>query len=246
METMSRSNLRHVIPLKDSQRDEAQIDEYPDTCPFCKNGGIPTFVAAHSLESPWEYNEFIEALFICPINNCKRYYLAYYGKYGRMDETFFLKKTGAPAYFKPIEFSEEIKKISEKFQHIYNQANIAEEDGLNQICGAGYRKALEFLIKDYLIQMNPKATEVIKKKPLGETIKDDIKSEYVQTCAKRAIWLGNDETHYIKIFQNKDTQDLKELIKLTIFWIESELATNKYREEMPEKRKEQKKQKKLG
>ncbi len=238
---MSRNSQNHVIQLKNSQRSEVQINEYPDTCPFCQSAGNPEFIAAHSLESAWDYNEFIEALFLCPKNDCNRYYLAYYGKYGRMDDNFFLKKTGVPAYSKPVEFSKEINKISENFQTIYNQAYITEEEGLNQICGSGYRKALEFLIKDYLIQQNPESADIIKKKPLGDTIKNDIRNQYVQTCAKRAAWLGNDESHYIRMFEDKDTQDLKELIKLTIFWIESELATNKYKEEMPENNKKQNK-----
>ena len=36
------------------------------------------------------------------------------------------------------------------FLTIYNQSLSAEDNNLDQIAGIGYRKALEFLIKDYL------------------------------------------------------------------------------------------------
>jgi hypothetical protein len=37
------------------------------------------------------------------------------------------------------------------FLEIYRHAAFAEGDALDQICGPGYRKALEFLIKDYIV-----------------------------------------------------------------------------------------------
>jgi hypothetical protein len=53
--------------------------------------------------------------------------------------------------------------------------------------------------------------------------------------AKRAVWIGNDETHYIKKWNNKDLTDLKILIDLTLHWIEMESLTETYYVEMPEK-----------
>ncbi len=44
----------------------------------------------------------------------------------------------------------------------------------------------------------------------------------VRQCAERAIWLGNDETHYERRWMGKDLQDLKVLTKLTVNWIHSE------------------------
>jgi len=70
-----------------------------------------------------------------------------------------------------------------------------------EICGVGYRKSLEFLIKDYLIGRAPEgegqaaAVEAIKKKFLGTCIKEDIEDANIKLVAQRATWLGNDETH---------------------------------------------------
>lgn len=45
-----------------------------------------------------------------------------------------------------------IKRHCKKFISIYNQALTAEKNGLTEICGLGYRKSFEFLIKDYLLK----------------------------------------------------------------------------------------------
>jgi hypothetical protein len=42
-------------------------------------------------------------------------------------------------------FPESIKQISSTFCSVYNQALQAEENKLDQVCGPGYRKALEYL-----------------------------------------------------------------------------------------------------
>ena len=50
--------------------------------------------------------------------------------------------------------------------------------------------------------------------------------------AKGAIWLGNDETHYERKWVDKDIDDLKTLIDLTLHWINYETLTEQYKESM--------------
>jgi hypothetical protein len=50
---------------------------------------------------------------------------------------------------------------------------------------------------------------------------------------KRAAWLGNDETHYVRKWEDKDLNDQKSLIEVTVHWIEMEAITNKILSEMP-------------
>lgn len=50
--------------------------------------------------------------------------------------------------------------------------------------------------------------------------------------AERATWLGNDETHYVRKWENKDLKDLKNLIDLTVYFISMSLKALKYQEEM--------------
>jgi hypothetical protein len=106
---------------------------------------------------------------------------------------------------------------------------------LLEICGVGYRKSLEFLIKDYLIKLDSTKEAEIKIKFLGKCIEEDIKNENIKNVAKRATWLGNDETHYLKKWEGKDLQDLKNLIDLTVHWLEMEDLTQKAIDDMPEK-----------
>ncbi len=218
-------------------RGDIQISEYPDSCPWCREKGTPDFITAHAIGAPWEYEETIEAVFKCPANKCKRYYIAYYGKPShRISDFYILSRIDAPPYFKPIEFTEEIKKISPGFHLIYNQAAIAEETGLMQVCGCGYRKSLEFLIKDYLQVARPDKAEEIKKMPLASAI-EMVDDNRVKDCAKRAAWLGNDESHYVRLWEEKDITNLKDLIQLTRFWIEGNIITEKYTSEMPQGKK---------
>lgn len=134
-------------------------------------------------------------------------------------------------------FSEIINDVSVSFGKIYNEAYSAEQMGLMEICGPGYRKALEFLMKDYAIQGKDEQTvDKIQKMALAKCIEDYIDDEMIKAVAKRAVWLGNDETHYVRKWEEKDVQDLKGLIRLTILWIEKVKETERLLAEMPEGR----------
>ena len=98
----------------------------------------------------------------------------------------------------------------------------------------GYRKALEFLLKDYLIGVHPAKSEEIKKSFLGTCIRDYVANSNIKAVSKRAVWLGNDETHYVRIWEGKDLEDLKTLVDLTVRWIEMEQMTASVIEEMPD------------
>jgi len=53
----------------------------------------------------------------------------------------------------------------------------------------------------------------------------------IKTCAERASWLGNDETHYEKRWDAHDVNDLHTLIRLTMNWMQNEALTKKYLDE---------------
>lgn len=102
------------------------------------------------------------------------------------------------------------------------------------ICGPGYRKSLEFLVKDYVIKSHQDKVEEIKRLPLGRCISDYVADEKVKQVAARAVWLGNDETHYLRKWEGKDLTDLKILINLTVHWIEMDELTQQALKDMPE------------
>ena len=72
----------------------------------------------------------------------------------------------------------------------------------------------------------------IKKKPLGDCIREDVNNLQIKEIARRAAWLGNDETHYVKKWGDKDLQDLKTLIEITVHFIAMAIKSKKYIEGM--------------
>ncbi|MFH1699344.1 MAG: hypothetical protein ABIE07_02055 [Candidatus Zixiibacteriota bacterium] len=206
--------------------------EKPDFCPVCKKGidALPI----NAFESPFgDSNSNICIIFQCPRNKCFSPFLAYYFKYRVTDDIFHLSRTLTNRYFEVKIFSDIIKNISKLFPRIYNESLIAEENGLDTICGPGFRKSLEFLVKDYLVHKKPGDKDKICNSFLGTCIKD-INNEQIREMAKRAAWIGNDETHYIREWDDKDIKNLKDLIDVVVSWIELEEKSKKYIDEMPD------------
>lgn len=136
------------------------------------------------------------------------------------------------------DFPSLIKRFSKKFIDIYNQAFTAELNGLNEICGLGYRKAFEFLIKDYLLKTNKKSEhQKIKEMQLYSCINTFVTNDEIKLISHRILWLGNDHAHYIRKWKGKDLSDLKQLIDLSIKWIEVHEELLKVKKEMPEGKK---------
>lgn len=85
-----------------------------------------------------------------------------------------------------------------------------------------------------MLQKDAEKSDQIKSIFLGKCISDFVTDIKIKECAKRAVWLGNDQTQYIKKWEDKDLLDLKKLIRLTVNWIESEILTNDLKNSMPE------------
>lgn len=206
----------------------------PEECPFCHHTITP--ILSHKrVVTECAGEPIIDLTLICPNSNCSRSYVAYFVKNGSHGPKHFFDfkefATGRPS---PLSFDDVIQDISPAFITIYTEAHQAEEYGLSNVCGVGYRKAFEFLIKDFLISQHSSRSEEIKKMFLGRCIDDLVDNDKLKKAAKRAVWLGNDETHYERRWIDKDLTDLKRLIKLTIFWIEMEKLSQEIEVEMPD------------
>ena len=135
-------------------------------------------------------------------------------------------------------FPKEVEKYSKNFIIIYNQAYKAEINGLAEICGLGYRKAFEFLIKDYLIKKNPKEEhQKIKTLMVAKCIDQYVTDDQIKLLSHRVLWLGNDHAHYIRKWKGKTLDDLKKLIDLTIQWIKIKDELDRVHKSMPEGKK---------
>ena len=121
-------------------------------------------------------------------------------------------------------FSDAISNLSPDFVAIYNESLKAEELGLTSICGMGYRKALEFLVKDYIIHNDSSKESEVATKLLMSCINDYITNDRLKSLAKASAWLGNDQTHYVKKHKDYGTEDLKAFINAFVTFIDADLA----------------------
>ena len=177
----------------------------------------------------------LERVFRCPHSQCQHLFLARYkGTRNNIGQVSYSLAEVVPVNIVKSEHSEIIRGVSPDFVTIFGQAEAAEKNGLTLVCGPGYRKALEFLVKDYVIQSHQDKADDIKKLNLGRCITDYVSDEKVKQVSARAVWLGNDETHYLRKWEGKDLVDLKILIKLTVHWIEMDELTKKALKDMPE------------
>jgi hypothetical protein len=199
--------------------------EYPNKCPICHNHGDIAFRSAHVLPE----NRGVEVLFECPFEDCRSYFIGYYGPRPQKE-----LKALRPQKSESPDFSEAITQLSPNFVAIYLESEEARHLGLQQICGPGYRKAFEWLVKDYAKSLSPEKAKEIETAFSGTVVRDFVKDPRIQAVAQRALWLGNDETHYFRKWVTKDIDDLIVLVRLTINWIEIERLSEKYRGEMPE------------
>jgi hypothetical protein len=207
--------------------------EKPDTCPFCHHGINPEVHFGYVFDR--DFNHQIRVIYSCPRKECLETFFGIYNKsnidiYDRLPPRF---RGCSPFKFVEEEFDDVVGEISPSFVNIYNQAKHAEERELEQICGLGYRKALEFLIKDYLIYKYPEEEEKIKQnQKFASVIEQYVTDEKVKFLASRASWLGNDYAHYTKKWEDKDITDLKRLIKTTLYWVSAEKELEYYQKEM--------------
>ena len=196
-----------------------EVNIIPDECPIChhKIEAIGVASSVGVVEKGEQAAEaFLNVMYECPRRDCRRSFIGTYTKpaQGRIGirGPFTLSNVG-PTVAKAPDIPAEVRSISPSYAHIVTQAIAAEATGLEQIAGVGYRKALEFLIKDYCIQKNIDNGDEIKRKFLGACIETYVTDANVKRCARLATWLGNDEAHYARQWDAKDLNDLKTLIK---------------------------------
>jgi hypothetical protein len=214
-------NLTNLISSKPSYLDY----EEDNSCPVCKAKISPVFISCslntNDTGSVFNYCRGCCSTFVT------NYRIKKSGKSSSMSDYYEVESiiSSVPNMFKEEAFSEEIIKLSPIFVKIYNQALAAETSSLDEIAGLGYRKSLEFLIKDFAISENPKDEADIKKMQLAPCIKQYITDPNVKTLATRTAWLGNDEAHYIRKHDDRDITDMKLFIKASIYFISMIMIT---------------------
>jgi hypothetical protein len=212
------------------------LDAIPTTCPYCHYTIAPSTITGTLRVASSKY---LDVLYRCTNGKCTKPFIATYENYitasnyaASNNSHYSYVKILRPEDDNVSTFSEPINQLSKDFAVIYNQAEITENKKLDRIAGMGYRKSLEFLIKDYLIKKKPGEEEKIKSTMLGPCIQQ-IDDNRIKAIAERATWLGNDETHYTRKWADKDISNLKALIQLVVNYISDELLFEETMLSMP-------------
>ena len=191
--------------------------ELPDICPSCVLGITPRLLTYHLASE----RSYLGVIFECPI--CKTIGFANFVLFteetsawvadlkGNNDKVFSRRIAVYPKTVQPPAIPETIKNYYPEFYEIYNQAHIAEQNNLHKIIGMAYRKSLENLVKNYLIETFPNEQENILKESLGRSIAR-ISYPKIQSLARAASWIGNDETHMVKKNSDWKVKDMKDFI----------------------------------
>lgn len=194
----------------------------PGSCPLCHFAIAPTHVT-----DEWYLDNsscrHLAIFYTCP--HCFRPFVAHFTDDSPMNNCMspVLDYCG-PKLYSEQQFDVNIQGLSPQFVKIYNQAFEAENRQLDEIAGIGYRKALEFLVKDYCKHTHPEKGAEIERLLLGKCISDYIENRSITTLASRAVWIGNDETHYTRKHEDRDIADMKRFIQAMVHYIGMELV----------------------
>ena len=207
----------------------------PTVCPICHNG-----IAPIRFEASVSHNERrAEVCFRCTFSDCERFFVARYKRGTIQDSDPFRFDESVPQTVQAPHIPDEVREASPSFVEIYEQALAAETHGLNQMVGTGLRKAAEFLVRDYLIAHPPEkkqgkdkgqpfTEDEIARMPFGNLVEHHVDDVGIRSMALCAWWLGSDDVHYIRKYEDHDITDLKVVIRTLMGWVEKRELTERY------------------
>ena len=202
------------------------LDEF---CPHCGIEGMPIVFHA-STEKLYNSIPNIVGVFVrCPRSDCGKFSVQSFTfeKYTSESNSVAKVSEKIPYSFKAIfhnDLPQEVKEGFPDFNNIFNQSLEAESLGLDQIAGMGFRKSLEFLIKQYAARREPDKEEKINKETLNNTIENRYADfPKLQKLAKVASWIGNDESHLVKKHTEMDIQNMKAFIRSASLFISADM-----------------------
>lgn len=222
--------MKISIELFDFKTSSMKSAEVPieDCCPMCHKTGKPEYANGCLVRSFNEQEKpMLFVVWYC--TNCKKYYVSLYHM-----RTSLSNVEKDILYPYPTELNEEyipqdIKDMYPDFSQIYSEACECERNNLLRVAGTGYRKALEFLVKDYLQLEQGLTKEEIGECRLEKCCKK-IEFEDIRNFANAATWLGNDETHYTVKHPDYDIKQMKAFLICLITCIHTKHELDKAKE----------------
>lgn len=206
---------------------------HPDACPCCNkvmSDDLSPIMAINNINNGEKEYKGCKVVSIYRCASCNSLFAIWSEhKAVTQDETaqeglsYTCKIVAEFPFEKTTTFTPDITNLSAEFVSIFNQAEVAEAQNLNEICGMGYRRALEYLVDAYIRKNRP--TEAIDANlPLGIKIRNYIDNEQIRTLAEKSAWLGNDATHIINNHPDRSVIDIKKFIKAITSIIDTEFA----------------------
>ncbi|MBD1259000.1 DUF4145 domain-containing protein [Maribacter polysiphoniae] len=223
-----------------SNQGNSTYAENPNICPHCHVANEPHQLFAHfdnqtdKLISVWR----------CNYNQCRKVFAVSHIDGGNGQFKLERNLNGlpkGPIWPEPIATLKDGQSIGtekeekSKFIKTYLQSLEAESNGHGEIAGMGFRKSIEYLVKDWAIHNNPDKKDKILGQWLSAVINEFFTGD-LKDILDRATWLGNDHTHYNRLFEEYNIEHLKELIDLIMVELDREHKKRHYIENI-EKRK---------
>lgn len=196
---------------------------YGDTiirCPFC---GMKT--SCEFVSTGYGISQHNRLYFINHCGECDMFFLS---QHINRDPDIVLEATYPNAIYKS-DLPKEVAEFSPSFIKIYTQSMTAKLENLTEIVGLGLRKALEYLISDYI-------TNVIKL-PLEKTLErriDQINVTNVNVHATLARWVGNDHTHTQQKHPEFTIDDMIQSIQIIVYYLHAEYISKKLLNVIPQ------------
>lgn len=202
-------------------------------CPYCHEKGKQVYLTHTDITHPNIHKNIKMSLVLqCP--SCMQHHLAMFVVFETPFGGVIAEPLEPELTLKNLfNYPSQIDKISRQFSEIISQSSKAEQMNLDEIAGIGYRKAIEFLVKDYLkyridnglltkfLDGSPASKDLIDNRKLEGCIKL-IENEDIQNLARYTSWIGNDHTHYIKKL-DIDVNEMKTFIDALCYLITLEI-----------------------
>ncbi|HHT7813568.1 TPA: DUF4145 domain-containing protein [Streptococcus suis] len=205
------------ISIASSLKKTVEIDDF---CPNCKKPTNPHLVNSTYFELNNTANSVV-ATFRCL--GCLHFWNEEFIATFTSNDYIVEHLNVTPSLPSDIPISDDVELVSPIGKQIYVQALKAEHEQLDHIAGIGYRKALEFFVKDFSIVTNPDDEDKIIKMPLKQVIEKYIKDDDLKTFALASAYIGNDEGHYYRNNPDKDFSHLKNYLHGVIHYMEMKL-----------------------
>lgn len=206
----------------------------PNICPHCHIVQAPRNAWTQQSTDTDNVRNLLTA-WQCSNDSCSKVFIAVYKIEGHelKFNRFLNGLPKGPDWPKPVSdlrdgnSKDQPNPLQTKFIKTYLQSLVAENSGLDELAGMGFRKSIEYLVKDWAIQLKPDEKDKIESSWLGIVIKDYYSGD-LKDILERATWLGNDQAHYNKLFEEYNLDDLKELIALIMVELDRQFKMRHY------------------